>query len=376
MSAVWTVARRSLMASPLRLVVSVGGVALALSLMLALDAIVAGVSRQLTSYIDGAGADVWVAQAGVRNLHMVSSWLPATVGGEVQATEGVAAVTPILYVTDTIAANGQRAVVYVFGLPASATMGIPQQIAQGTRIPGPGEAVIGQDFARQAGVGIGDRVTILGRDLRIAGIAASGGNLLNGIAFVATDDFRAARGGFPVVSFVLVRTAPGASPDAVAAAIEQRVPGVTALSRTAFAAEERRLVMQMAGDVITVMNGVGAAVGLAVVVLTVYVAVLARRREYGILKALGASARTLYAIVLVQAFLSVLFAFAAALMFTATLGAVVHAARLPLTLQIEAGSLLSVALVGVAIAAAASVLPIRQIAAVDPAVVFRRGPSL
>jgi putative ABC transport system permease protein len=76
MSATRLLARRSLTRNRVRFVVSVGGVALALSLTLALDAIYAGVANQLTTYIDRAGADVWVAQAGVRNLHMVASWLP------------------------------------------------------------------------------------------------------------------------------------------------------------------------------------------------------------------------------------------------------------------------------------------------------------
>ena len=376
MAATWVMARRSLTANWLRLLASVGGVALALSLVLALDAIVAGVSSQLTSYIDRAGADVWVAQAGVRNLHMVASWLPASDTADVAGVKGVVAVTPILYVTDAISANDQRAIAYVIGLPGDATMGLPWEIAEGKAIPGPGEAVVGRDFARQAGVGIGGRVTILGRDLRIVGLSEGTGNLLNGIAFISANDFEAARGSAGLVSFVLVRTAPGTSPDAVASAIERTVPGVSALSRGAFAAEERRLVMQMAGDVIATMNGVGFVVGLAVVALTVYVATLARRREYGVLKALGARARFLYAVVLAQAVLSVLLGFATAVVFTSAVAAVVHAVGLPLALVIDVSSLLKVAAFGAVIAAIASILPIRQVASIDPAVVFRRGAVL
>ena len=76
MSASLLLARRNLSQNRVRLVASIGGVALALSLVLALDAIFAGVSNQLTAYIDRAGADVWVGQAGVRNLHMVASSCP------------------------------------------------------------------------------------------------------------------------------------------------------------------------------------------------------------------------------------------------------------------------------------------------------------
>ena len=70
-------ALRNLFQGRVRLVVSVGGVALALALILALDAIFTGLRGQITAYMDNAGADVYVSQAGVRNLHMVASTLPA-----------------------------------------------------------------------------------------------------------------------------------------------------------------------------------------------------------------------------------------------------------------------------------------------------------
>src|SRR3970040_1074231 len=108
MNGTWLLARRNLARNRVRLLVSVGGVALALSLTLALDAIYAGVANQLTAYIDRAGADVWVSQAGVRNLHMVASWLPDSVTEEVRAVAGVAEGQPIPYSTDTIAAGGER----------------------------------------------------------------------------------------------------------------------------------------------------------------------------------------------------------------------------------------------------------------------------
>ncbi len=164
MSATVLLARRNLARNRVRLVASVGGVALALSLTLALAAIYAGVANQLTTYIDRVGADVWVAQSGVRNLHMVASWLPDSVTGEVRAVEGVAEATPILYSTDTIAAGEERAVAYVIGLPEGAAMGGPWDVVEGSREVGPGEIIVDRGFARKAGVTIGDSVSVLGGD--------------------------------------------------------------------------------------------------------------------------------------------------------------------------------------------------------------------
>ncbi len=49
------------------------------------------------------------------------------------------------------------------------------------------------------------------------------------------------------------------------------------------------------------MNLIGFVIGLAVMALTTYIAALPRRREYGVLKALGARNGHLYRAVLAQA---------------------------------------------------------------------------
>ena len=376
MSATLVLARRNLGGNRVRFLVSVGGVALALSLTLALDAIYAGVANQLTTYIDRSGADVWVAQAGVRNLHMVASSLPDAVTAEVGAVPGVASVTAILEATDTIAAGDERAVAYVVGLPADAPMGGPWDVVEGSSRVGPGEAIVDRAFARRAGVTLGDRVTVLGGEATIVGLSEGTASLVNSVAFISFTDFRAMRGGVPLVSFVLVRVTPGASPDAVAADIGRDVPGVTTQARTEFSAQERRLVMDMSADVISIMSAVGFIVALAVVALTIYVATLARRREYGVLKALGARNRVLYRVVLIQAVISVVVGFFAAFGFTALLAIIVPRTGLTLELFISVASLAKVGLFAAVVAGLAAILPIRQVASVDPAVVFRRGAAI
>ncbi|MFP5343965.1 MAG: ABC transporter permease [Candidatus Limnocylindria bacterium] len=375
MSATWLLARRNLARNRVRLFVSVGGVALALSLTLALEAIYAGVANQLTTYIDRAGADVWVSQPGVRNLHMVASWLPESVVDDVRAVDDVAQATPILYSTDTIASGEERAVAYVIGLPANASMGGPWNVVEGSDRVGKGEIIVDRGFARKAGVSLGDRVTVLGGEATIVGLSEGTASLINSVAFVSFDDFRAMRGGAPVVSFVLVRTAEGASADGVAIAIERRVDGVTAQSRETFAAGERRLVTDMSAEVISIMNVIGFVVALAVVALTVYVATLARRREYGVLKAIGARNSVLYRVVLAQAVLSVALGFAIGVGFTGLLGFLVARTDLGLELVVTVGSFIKVGLFAAVIGGLAAILPIRQVAGLDPAIVFRRGAA-
>jgi len=373
MSVATRLARRNLAANGGRLVASVGGVALAFGLVLALDAIFAGVADQLTRYIDDAGADVWVSQQGVRNLHMVSSSLPVGVVTEVAAVDGVEQTMPLLYTTGTISAQDEDAVAYIFGLPDSAPMGGPAQLASGSRRIGARQVIIDIRAADQIGVDIGDSVLIFGHAFEVVGLSEGTSNLVNSAAFIRFADFAAVHPTEPQVSYVLVRVAPEMQPTVVAARIEREVSGTAALARSEFSSEERRLVMDMSGDVIATMNVIGFVVGLAVVALTVYLATFSRRREFGILKALGASPGVLYGVVIAQAAMSVALGIVVGLAFTGTLAVVIPQTGAVLELAIEPASVLKVAAIGAVIALGSALLPVRQIAALDPLIAFRRG---
>jgi putative ABC transport system permease protein len=366
-------ALRNLFQSRVRLGASAGGVALALLLILSLDAVVAGMERQLTAYIDGSGADIIVAQGGVRNMHMASSTMNRSVRSRVRALRGVVGVSPIQYATNMITAGEHRHLAYIIGLPRDATMGLPPRVVAGVAFPGRGEAVIDRSVAEAADLQLGDEVKILGMELTVVGLSQGTTSLVNSIAFISQADFLRARGDGSTMSFLLVRVAPGVEPTAVAARIEALAGDVTAQSRAAFSAEERKVVKDMSADVLTIMNLVGLLIGLAVMALTIYTATLARRKEYGVLKALGARSGQLYQAVLWQAAVSVLLGLGLAVGATQLLTITLPRLEPNLVLALTGASLLKVSVAALLIAGAAALVPIRQLTALDPAQVFRGG---
>ena len=363
---------RNLFQSRTRLLISTGGLALALLLILALDAILTGSETQLTNYINHSGADVWVSQSGVRNMHMATSTLPAPVVDRVRAVPGVADAAPILYTTSFVRAGTDRYIVYVIGLPEGARMGAPWKIREGSALPRTGEVVIDSSVARASGTRVGDTVRILNVPLRVAGLADGTANIVNSIAFVTSSDFDRLRGGTGVVSYVLVKAAPGSNPDGVARAIAGAVPSVTVQTSTQFAASEKKVVSDMVVDIAAIMNLTGLMIGLAVMALTIYIATLSRRAEFGLLKAVGARNRDLYTAVLAQTGISLVLGLATSIALVLLLSIVVPAVRPQMALELTLGSVLKVTLMAVGISAVASVLPVRQVARLEPADVFRR----
>jgi putative ABC transport system permease protein len=362
---------RNLFQNKARLVISVGGVGLALLLILALDAIFAGAERRVTAYIDSSASDIIVAQSGVRNMHMASSSLPDSVRRKVGAVPGVRAVLPIDYVASNVVIGDERNLAYVVGLPEDAAFGGAWQVASGRSLPAEGEAIIDRGIAEKSAIALGDEVEILGEDFRIAGFSEGTSSLVNSVAFISAHDFEELRRSYGTFSFLLVQVQPGESASEVVERIHSRVRDVTAQTTPDFAAQERRVIRDMSTDVIAIMNAIGFLIGLAVMALTVYTSALARRREYGMLKALGARNLDLSKTVVMQAFLSVVIGYAFGLGVTLLLALVVPRLGSNLTLEVTTASLMKVGVGSLVIASVAALAPIRQIAGLPPAMVFR-----
>lgn len=362
---------RNLFQNKARLVISVGGVALALLLILSLDAVFTGVERQVTAYIENSGADIWVSQEDVFNMHMASSSLPDSVARKIKFVPGVDSATPIHYLTNNVVAGDERNLAYIIGLPEGTEFGGPWSISSGRSLPAEGEVIINRNVAGKSGIALGDEVEILGEEFEVVGFSEGTSSLVNSVAFISMKDFENMRGSYDTISFLLVKVSDGESPQVVAARIEAQVRDVTAQTRDEFSAQERKVIKDMSTDVITIMNLIGFLIGLAVMALTVYTSTLSRRKEYGMLKAIGARNRDLYFTVLAQAILSVTLGFLFGLTITFLLSLTIPYLGSSLVLEVSRVSLLKVSSVSLVIAAISAMLPIRQIAGLDPAMVFR-----
>jgi putative ABC transport system permease protein len=135
------VGRRNLFVERRRAILGIAGVATAVLLVLALDGILAGATKQLTRYIDTSQADVFVAQAGVKNMHMATSSIPARDVITIRRLPEVEWADPVLYIPDALVTpGGGRQLAYVIGYPSTGHGG-PVELATGA-VPGPGEIVL------------------------------------------------------------------------------------------------------------------------------------------------------------------------------------------------------------------------------------------
>lgn len=362
------IARKSLFSDRRQATLGVGGVVLALLIVLALDGIFAGAMRQVTRYIDTAEADVFVSQQGVRNMHMSSSSIPLTAADAVAGIDGVEAVAPVLYESSALRAGGDRQLSYFIGYwPGSA--GGPISLTEGD-LPAANEIVLDSIAASGLGLGlgVGDRVSALGRSWRISGLTADMTNITNTVSYLRFSDFEQARGLRTTASFLLVRSD---DPAAVARRIEAATE-LTALTKGEFSTQERQIIQDMAADLMRIMTVAAFLIGLAVVALVLYSATLSRLREVGVMKALGSTNRAMASVVLAQAAWTVLPAVAIATAATMLLGAVLSATGSDTAIVVTAPSVVRTGVGAALLGAVGALAPLAKVMRVDPTTVFRR----
>jgi putative ABC transport system permease protein len=361
------VGRRSLFAERRRAVLGIAGAATALLLVLLVDAIFAGAMQRVTRYIDTSEADVFVAQDGVRNMHMASSTVSLATLEEVRGAAGVRWADPILYESGTLGAGDAREVAYVIGYRPGRPGG-PVELVDGAE-QGPDEIVLDDRGADALGVGIGDRVEAMGVTWTVSGLTTGMANIANSVSYVRFDDFAAVRRAEGVASFILVGTSDDAAAASDAIALET---GLEAVTTAEFSAEERRVVRDMAADLMAIMAMAAFLIGLVVIGLTLYTVTLSRLREIGVLKAIGASGRRLAGSIVGQGAWIVGVAAVVAVPAAMGLGWVASNVTSNVSLAVEAASVVRVAIGAAVLGVAGGLAPLVKVARVDPASVFRR----
>jgi putative ABC transport system permease protein len=226
-------------------------------------------------------------------------------------------------------------------------------------------------FAAKHRVHRGDALTLNGQRLHVTGISSGGDMVMFQYAYVSTPTARAVLSMPDVDNALLVQLTPGADSRAVAEQIRSLSPRVAVRDTATMVATNQRVITDSFLPVIRVLLAVGFAVGVAVIGLTIYSAVLEKRREYGVLKALGARARQLATAVASQALL------AAAGGYVVGAGLAMAARQAAqrwvpaFVSDIVATDLAWVAAATILMALVASLIPLARLGRIDPAEAFR-----
>jgi putative ABC transport system permease protein len=364
------VARRQLASEPAKLAVTMVAVAAAVALVLLLSGLRTGIGEQVTLYIDQQ-PPVLVGQAGARNFLAQTSVLPQALGGRLERVPGVAAATPISQQFAMFTLHNRRVLAILIGYDPGKAGG-PWNLASGRPPRAARELVVDRVLASEHGLRVGSIVDYRAARLRVVGLSSGTSGFMTPLAFTTRQTANAVRSQPGTANFFLVRPDPGVKPEALAARIERDVAGISALTRTEVASNDRGLFATVFSKILLPMVAIAFVVAILVIGLAVYSSTAERSREYATLKALGLRRSTLFRLVGIQA---AALAFAGSALgtllgFTAARG--VSALAPKYLIAIGSGTVAVVAASALAMAILAALVPARLVARIDPATAFRR----
>lgn len=371
-----SLARRNLFHDKVRFAVTLTGIVFSVVLSSIQLGLFVGFNRATADVIAHSGADIWVMSRGVAYLESAIDFSEQR-RYRVLQVPGVAAAQPhVVVFSPWTKPDGGVENVMIVGVDPPGGMGGPWNLVQGTPevLNQPDAIIVDELYLGKLGVArVGQEAEINGTRARLAGLTHGIRTFTTApVVFTTIDRARRFLRLSPDSTFyLLVRVAPGADPAVVAQAIEREVPDTTALTTAEWEQRTREYWMFGTGAGVTVLiaAGLGLLVGLVVVAQTIYAATVDHIREYGTLKAMGASNGYLYRVIVQQAVVSAvtgyLLAMAVAIPVSQLSQAGTTAILLPWTLV---GSLF---LFTVVMCVLASVISINKVMRLEPALVFR-----
>jgi len=365
-----SLARRNLFQDKTRLALSVAGVALAVTLILVLKGFLAGMYRQITSYLDHSPGSIVVAQEDVANLLGATSLLPDGTLQRTESTRGVERAVPILSQFVILDLHGKKQPAYMIGYEPREGGG-PWNLVAGREPRSKREVVFDSILADRHSLRLGDQLEVMGRDFAIVGLSQGTTSWMTSFFFVRKDAAENLLLSPGATSFLLVQTRANANGDDVIARLNE-FSNINALGKTEMAANDLKLFAKVFSAPLKLMVGIAFLVGSMIVGLIIYTATMERQREYGVIKAMGGKNRFLYRLVVTQALFASIAGSLLGVLLANGAAQWIMAARPQFLIifdPVDSGQAL---LAGLGMALMASIVPTRVMAGLAPAEVFRR----
>ena len=367
---------RNLVHDKVRLAVTITGIVFAVVLIVVELGLFLGFTTTTANLIDHSGADLWIVASRVPYIEQGVPFSERKLY-TVLSTPGVETATKyIARFAQWQRPDGQRESVQVVGFDPVAGLGGPWNVVAGdpAALKTADNVFVDEMYRQKLGVThVGQIVEIAGHRARVVGFTR-GIRSFTTSPYVFTS-FKNAQTFAGLAEdqtvFILVKASRTTSPEALRARLAARLSNVDIWSTREFSRMTQVYWMFTTGAGIAVLlaAALGLVVGVVVVAQTIYATTMDHLREYGTLKAMGATNGYLYRVIIQQAVISAVIGYALAMFVSHYVvegsqrgGAAI---LLPLPMAIGMLALTVVMCIG------AALVSINKVTRLDPAVVFK-----
>jgi len=368
---------KTLLYDKVRFLITVSGVAFAVTLVLVQVGLFVGLLDNSTITIRKLGADLWITSKNSPNLDFVHQF-PESNLYRARSVPGVArADNLILSFMQVALPSGAEETSIVYAMQDFERWGVPWQVTAGDVDDLKRGAFVMFDESASKRFGpfaVGDYREVNGHRLKVIGTSREAKSFTTTpIAFM---DFRRAQELQPELlagktSYIVVKLEPGADLGRVKAELARRLPYNDVYESAAWAERSRGYWVENTGIGFNAFLTVflGCLVGVVVVAQTLYTSTMEHLKEFGTVKAIGGSNLDIYRMLGKQATVAAVLGFVLGYVPAQLLKPVIAGAGLKLIIAPE---VTGVVLVGTVLLCLVSALvSFRKVAGIDPALVFR-----
>jgi putative ABC transport system permease protein len=290
----YKIVRENMLFKPMRSLLSVMLIGVPVTLILCLIGVSQGLLEDSARRTRGVGADIVVRPSNTSVLSMSGAPMPW------KYVESLAKVPHVTVATGTVMQPLANSLTLVGGVdvPTFTKMSGGFHFIEGGLFRNPNDIIIDTYWARQKNAHVGSTIEALNKRWNVAGIFEAG-MLAHLILPLAVEQELTSSTG--KVSQVLLKVDRPENVEAVKSQLQSMLP-----DHPIYTMQE--LVSQLAPEniggvreFINVIVGIGLVIGFGVVCLSMYMAVLQRTREIGILKSLGATRWFILKLILAEA---------------------------------------------------------------------------
>jgi putative ABC transport system permease protein len=373
----FTLAFRNLFHDRIRLAVTLIGILFSIVLVAVQLGLYIGARQMITQMINRADGDIWIMAYATKNFEEAQP-IPSRHRHLALSTPGVERATPLIAsFTDWKKPKGGSTLCVVIGADLEDRVLAPWDVVEGSldTLSTSDNVVIDKTYLEELGVsGIGDTAQIGPARVRISALT-EGIRSFTVTPFVFTTLNRARtllNYTNDQISYVLVKTQPGANVSAVQAELRKRVTDGEVLTKAEFRDRSLRHWLFATGAGVALLGGaiLGMVVGTVIVAQTLYSSTKDHLNEFATLRALGSAKGYIYRVILAQAGLSAVLGYVLGMAIALTVVRYTQNTALPIVMTPELAAMLFTLTLGMC--AISAISAIAKVTKLDPAMVFSR----
>jgi putative ABC transport system permease protein len=350
----------SIVARPLRSVLSIIAIAIQVILVLMIVGLTSGVLSEWGKRVEGVGADILVQPPNSSIFFAFSSAvMQESVGDQIAALPGVDEVAPTVMLTEP------KILMMIYGIDYQRFNALSRGFLYraGRPFSGPDEAIADDIMAQQRHLKVGSKITLLNHEFTVTGIVAHGKGAR---FFIPIRTAQSIAGAEQRVSMFYVRSK--GDTEGTRAQILKLIPQSSVRSLSEYVSLMTSSNLPQLKPFTRTMVWLGIVISFLVVLLNMHTMVMERTREVGILKALGFTRFAVVRMLLGETLIIALLGTTLGIVLTFLIQGVLKETNPGLTVLIPASWVFSSIALALAGASAGALYPALRAASFDPVV--------